>query len=508
MTPNLAWTSKHAAPGLLMVLARMATAASFGGLLMTAGVRANECDATQSQDICQPFVLEVAASPLDGGVIVRWEMSDDPPPNAVLVYRQPAGTDGPLPGSKPLITCQHCGVGNVIDKTAQPGVQYWYWVCATWDNNGQVCAPHWAAGLIATPAPPPAPLYPRNLKIKESATWATSTHWMRRWNWSWDAGNQRDYAFVVRQISTPQGWMVIGSNLLGYAAAFGEDLGVRNRPSGTYRVCAASFHAGGGPFDIKTCSNSAVYTAAPVPVPKAPLHGSAAAFSRSKIDIQFASGDDDVSAWFDAQRLNGPGNSWLTLKPRVNFGSPGVVVDDGSGATTGIDHPFTYRVCAGNETGTTCSDHFEAKVADVEVVQQFRLVGLAGKCLNAQFDGLQVPNGAPVTLYTCMNGFDGRPLPDQLFSLGRTSAHPIFGSGGKCLDVTGADPRSGTPLELWDCHGGANQSWTFAADGTVRGLAGKCLDVAGGGQADGTRLILWDCTGATNQRWRIENVPP
>jgi hypothetical protein len=476
-------------------------------ILMATEVRANECDATQSPDICQPFVA-VKASPLDGGVIIQWTMEDDPPPNAVLIYRQPAGTDGPAPGSSPLLTCPECGVGNFIDKNAQPGVLYRYWVCALWDNNGQVCAPYWEAGLIANPPPPPPPTYPRNLKITESTTWATPTHWTRRWTWSWDGSNQRDYAFVVRQLFSPQvGWNVEGNNLVGYASAFGEDLGVHDRRTGNYRVCAASFHPGGGPVDIKACSNAVAFSAAPVPVPKAPTRNRAAATSRTNIHVYFASGDDDVSEWFDVQRLNGPENNWLTLKPRINAGSAGLLVDDGSRATSGFDNPFTYRVCAGNESGTTCSEPFKAKIADVDVVQQIRLIGLAGKCLNAQSDGQQVPNGTPVTLYACMKGFDGRSLSVQIWLYGRTSAHPLIGVGGKCLDVTGANPRSGTLVELWDCNGGANQNWTFAADGTVRGLAGKCLDVAGGDPGDSTRLILWDCTGAPNQRWRIEDVP-
>ena len=32
-------------------------------LLVATGAHANDCDATQSQDICQPFVLAVTASP-------------------------------------------------------------------------------------------------------------------------------------------------------------------------------------------------------------------------------------------------------------------------------------------------------------------------------------------------------------------------------------------------------------------------------------------------------------
>ena len=475
---------------------------------LTGAALANNCDATQSPDVCQPIVLKVEANPLAGGVDIRWELVDEPPANAILVYRQLADTAGPVPGSTPLLTCSECsGVISVIDKTAQPGVQYWYWICALWDNNGQVCAPHWAAGLGAAPPPSPTPTYPKNLKLTEAAAWTTPTHWTRRWAWSWDPGNQRDYAFVARQQFLSASWDVVGSNLSGTASGFSESLGVRDRRTGTYRVCAASFHPGGGPFDVKSCSNSVVFAAAPVPAPKVPTRAGAYAISKTNITIQFASGDDNVSAWFDVQRLNGPNDNWLTLKPRVIAGTAGLVVDDGSNAATGFNNPFIYRVCAGNESGTTCTERFKAKIGLVPIVQKFRLIGLAGKCMDAESDGMNVPNGTAVTLYACMNGFDGKPLSVQIWSRSQGAALPIAGVGGKCLDVTGANPTSGTAVELWDCNGGPNQNWTPARDGTLRGLAGKCLDVAGGDPNDGTRLILWDCTGAPNQLWRLELLP-
>ena len=30
----------------------------------------------------------------------------------------------------------------------------------------------------------------------------------------------------------------------------------------------------------------------------------------------------------------------------------------------------------------------------------------------------------------------------------------------KCLDATGVSSANGTPLQIWDCTGGANQVWT------------------------------------------------
>ncbi|MFI9834169.1 ricin-type beta-trefoil lectin domain protein [Streptomyces sp. NPDC051913] len=78
----------------------------------------------------------------------------------------------------------------------------------------------------------------------------------------------------------------------------------------------------------------------------------------------------------------------------------------------------------------------------------------------------------------------------------------IRGLAGKCVDVAGANPANGTPVQLYDCNGTAAQQWTVGADGTLRAL-GKCLDVTGGGTADGTAAQLYDCNGTAAQRWTV-----
>lgn len=83
---------------------------------------------------------------------------------------------------------------------------------------------------------------------------------------------------------------------------------------------------------------------------------------------------------------------------------------------------------------------------------------------------------------------------------GRTGR--ISGLAGKCVDVAGANPANGTPVQLYDCNGTGAQNWTFGSDGTVRAL-GKCLDVASGGTADGTPVQLYDCNGTAAQRWAV-----
>jgi beta-glucanase (GH16 family) len=81
----------------------------------------------------------------------------------------------------------------------------------------------------------------------------------------------------------------------------------------------------------------------------------------------------------------------------------------------------------------------------------------------------------------------------------------ITGIGGKCVDVSGANPANGTAVQLWDCNGTTAQQWTWAADGSVRAL-GKCLDVPSGSTANGAKLQLWDCNGSGAQRWTFSGA--
>ncbi|EYT82502.1 1,3-beta-glucanase [Streptomyces sp. Tu 6176] len=81
-------------------------------------------------------------------------------------------------------------------------------------------------------------------------------------------------------------------------------------------------------------------------------------------------------------------------------------------------------------------------------------------------------------------------------------ALPIRGTAGKCVDVAGANPANGTPVQLYDCNGTAAQQWTAGSDGTLRAL-GKCLDVKDNATADGSQVQLWDCTGGPNQKWAL-----
>ncbi|HEV2636466.1 MAG TPA: RICIN domain-containing protein [Actinocrinis sp.] len=52
---------------------------------------------------------------------------------------------------------------------------------------------------------------------------------------------------------------------------------------------------------------------------------------------------------------------------------------------------------------------------------------------------------------------------------------------GRCLEITGGATAVGTKVELWDCNGGASQTWVQQSNGSLQNpQCGLCLDDPGG----------------------------
>ncbi len=122
----------------------------------------------------------------------------------------------------------------------------------------------------------------------------------------------------------------------------------------------------------------------------------------------------------------------------------------------------------------------------------------SGRCLDVL--GESRDRGTPLAIYDC----HGRA--NQRFTypaVGETGEIRVYGAegGALCLDAQGGSDADGTPVLTWSCHGGANQRWTRTAAGEFRGIGGKCLDVVGAGTANLTGVWLWTCYGGANQRW-------
>jgi len=81
-----------------------------------------------------------------------------------------------------------------------------------------------------------------------------------------------------------------------------------------------------------------------------------------------------------------------------------------------------------------------------------------------------------------------------------TSSGEIRIFGNKCLDAGGSG--NGAIIQIYSCWGGNNQKWRLNSDGTIVGVqSGLCLDAVGGGTGNGTQLQLYSCWGGNNQKW-------
>ncbi|AZP23432.1 1,4-beta-xylanase [Streptomyces aquilus] len=80
-------------------------------------------------------------------------------------------------------------------------------------------------------------------------------------------------------------------------------------------------------------------------------------------------------------------------------------------------------------------------------------------------------------------------------------------AAGRVLDVPAGQKANGTPLQVWDASGAANQQWkaTQNSDGsyTLTNVAsGRVLDEPLNQKANGTKPTLWDANGGAHQHWK------
>ncbi|MGW2650112.1 arabinofuranosidase catalytic domain-containing protein [Streptomyces sp. NPDC001393] len=121
----------------------------------------------------------------------------------------------------------------------------------------------------------------------------------------------------------------------------------------------------------------------------------------------------------------------------------------------------------------------------------------AGKCLD-------VPNssttaGTQLQIWDCSGG------ANQTWTRTASNQLTVYSGGSQmCLDAYDNQTSAGTKVETWPCNGGANQQWQLNGDGTVTGTqSGLCLDVTAASTANGAPAELWPCNGGSNQQWRL-----
>ncbi len=74
-----------------------------------------------------------------------------------------------------------------------------------------------------------------------------------------------------------------------------------------------------------------------------------------------------------------------------------------------------------------------------------------------------------------------------------------------CIDVSAYNPNNEAKIQVWDCHGGVNQQFTYNKDTKQISTAyNKCLDVSGVSNDDLAKVWQWDCHSGDNQKWEIQ----
>ncbi|MFC5219011.1 PQQ-dependent sugar dehydrogenase [Streptomyces coerulescens] len=187
---------------------------------------------------------------------------------------------------------------------------------------------------------------------------------------------------------------------------------------------------------------------------------------------------------------------------QIRAGSPtGPVLGSAAVKSTGSWETFT--TVSGNVSGaaaetTTLYLTFSGGSGKLFDVDSFSfttagpVVGLGGKCLDVE--GGSSADGAEVQIYDCT----------------KTGAQTWQRQGqtlralGKCLDVSGASTQNGAKIQLYQCNDTGAQNWVPRADGSLfNPNSGKCLDVEGAQTDNGRRTQLWSCWGGANQKWKV-----
>jgi Ricin-type beta-trefoil lectin domain/Glycosyl hydrolases family 43 len=116
----------------------------------------------------------------------------------------------------------------------------------------------------------------------------------------------------------------------------------------------------------------------------------------------------------------------------------------------------------------------------------------SGRCLDIA--GGTATNGSTAQIWDCNGGAGQSYAPNPASEL------RVFGN--KCLEARAEGTTAGTAVQVWDCNGGNHQKWMLSSDGIIVGVQSRlCLDVNGQATANGTKVQLWTCNGGANQKW-------
>jgi lysophospholipase L1-like esterase len=185
------------------------------------------------------------------------------------------------------------------------------------------------------------------------------------------------------------------------------------------------------------------------------------------------------------------------VQGKVNAGKRVHLVDMHAALTTAdlIDgiHPTATGYDKMAATWYSALRSVPGSIGDPTAPSGRQLVGTqSGRCVDVPTGAV---NGTQVQLWDC-NG-----QANQSWTYTSTKQLMV---NGKCLDAYNRGTANGTQVVVWDCNGQANQQWTVNSNGSITGVASNlCLDASGRATANGTKLILWSCSGQANQQWTL-----
>jgi hypothetical protein len=197
-----------------------------------------------------------------------------------------------------------------------------------------------------------------------------------------------------------------------------------------------------------------------------------------------------------------PGYSPMRKQGAIILGSGGDCCKPGGGANLSAGTFYEGAMVSGFPSDAT-ENAVQANVVAAGygsggsgTTGSLRAVG-AGRCLDVP--GSTTTQGTQVQIWDCHGG------TNQTWTRTASGQLTVYSGGNlRCLDASGQGRTNGTPAIIWACNGQVNQQWTVNANGTITGVqSGLCLDVAGLGTANGTKVQLWTCTGASNQQWTL-----
>ncbi|GGN74743.1 beta-xylanase [Actinoplanes lobatus] len=126
------------------------------------------------------------------------------------------------------------------------------------------------------------------------------------------------------------------------------------------------------------------------------------------------------------------------------------------------------------------------------------------------FDGNGNKKSAYTSVLNALNGASPNPSsPAPSSPTPSSSATPGTGNrilgaqSGRCIDVPSASQTNGTRVQLYDCNGQANQTWTLTSSRQLTVYGTRCLDAAGSG--NGSAVQIYACNGQANQQWNVNS---